>query len=263
MRYIPENNLAYPVLIKMDKNSCGSGFFLSSNQSFYLVTAKHVFLNPGSKELLCDKEFVITAYSQDPSIKTPMQIVVQWDLVKTNFKAHTTADVVIIKLGTIKVDPLTSEQKVFFFPGVKIAILPKGASIVWVDEKVFKKYEEVFISNEIFVLGYPVSIGQKGYEQIDINKPLIRHGIVAGKNENKRTIILDSPVYFGNSGGLVIEVDITTNGERRFLPIGIVSEYVPFVEELYSLQHKEITSINRTNSGYSVAVPIDVILDLI
>ncbi len=262
MRYIPENNLAYPILIKMDTGGCGSGFFLSSKESLYLVTAKHVFLNQKDNSFLCNKEFTITAYSSDLSIKEPMQVLIQLDSIKETIKKHNTHDVVIIKIGNIKYDKATNSSKAFFLDGIKVTKCPDGASIVWIVDNMFKKYEDVFISNEIFILGYPVSIGQKGYEQIDINKPLLRKGIVSGKNENKRTIILDSPVYFGNSGGLVLEVSIV-NGSPQFLPIGIVSEYVPFVEELYSLQHKEIISINRTNSGYSIAVPIDTILDLI
>ena len=80
------------------------------------------------------------------------------------------------------------------------------------------------------------------------------------KNEKNRTIILDVPVFFGNSGGLVVE---DQEEEPQFLPIGVISEYVPFVEELFSLQHNEVTSFSRQNSGYSIAVPIDTVLDLI
>lgn len=262
MRYIPENNLAYPVLIKMDTNSCGSGFFLKSKNGLYLVTAKHVLLKQTEDSFLCNKEFTITAYAEDPSIKEPILISVQIESVKNEVKKHTTSDIVVVKMGDIIFDSETKQKNIKFSGGIKPISLPKGALIVWVDDKFFKKYDDVFISNDIFVLGYPVSVGQKGYEQIDNSKPLLRKGIVSGKNEKKRTIILDSSVYFGNSGGLVLEVDVV-NGKTLFLPIGIVSEYIPFVEELYSLQHKEVVTINRTNSGYSIAVPIDTILDLI
>lgn len=263
MRYIPENNLAYPILIKMDTSSCGSGFFLKHENVLYLVTAKHVFINQNDNTFLCSKEFTLISYSQDISIKEPIQITIQLESVKEKIKKHSVSDTVVIKIGNIKIDEKTKSETSFFLTGVKVVSMPKGASMVWVDSKFFKKYDDVFVSNEIFILGYPVSIGQKNYEQIDVNKPLLRTGIVAGKNERKRTIILDAPVYFGNSGGLVLEVDAKPNGERLFLPIGIISEYVPFVEELYSLQHKEVVSINRANSGYSIAVPIDTILDLI
>ncbi len=262
MRYLPENNLAYPVLIKTDTSTCGSGFFLSSKGSLYLVTAKHVLVNQADENLLCKEEFTITAYSQNISVKDPIVILVTVSSVIDEIKKHPSSDVVLIKIGEIVIDPSTKSSKANFLKGVKVTSIPEGASIVWVSDEFFKKYDEVFISNDIFVLGYPVSVGQKGYEQIDPNRPLLRKGIVAGKNEKKGTIILDSAVYFGNSGGLVLEVNIV-GGKTRFLPIGIVSEYVPFVEELYSLQHKEVVTINRANSSYSVAVPIDKILDLI
>lgn len=262
MRYLPDDNLAYPVLIKLDTDRYGSGFFLRSKNSLYLVTAKHVFLNSTDGKFLCNKEFSITAYSRDLLVKEPILISVQLDSVRDEFKKHTSSDVIVMRMGDIRYEHEANLDRAFFLPGIKITACPIGASIVWVDEKLFKKYNDIFISNDIFVLGYPVSIGHRNYEQIDIMKPLLRKGIIAGKNERKRTIILDSPVYFGNSGGLVLEVDLI-GGEPRFLPIGVVSEYVPFIEELYSLQHKEVVSINRANSGYSVAVPIDNIIDLI
>ena len=263
MRYMPDNNLAYPILIKIDTGSCGSGFFLKSKNILYLVSAKHVFVKPSDDTFLCNKEFTLLAYSSDPMIKDPIKINVQFDSVKNDIKKHSTSDIVIIKVGEVIYNEVDKTDVANFLTGIKITSMPTGAQIVWMDDKVFKKYDEVFISNGVFILGYPVSVGQKGYEQIDIDRPLLRQGVVAGKNDKKRTIILDSPVYFGNSGGLVLEVDIDNLGQRTFLPIGVVSEYVPFVEELFSIQHKEVVSINRANSGYSVAVPIDTILDLI
>lgn len=262
MRHIPENNLAYPVLIKMDTNGCGSGFFLKSKNSLYLVSAKHVFLNQSDDSLLCKKEFSITSYAQDILIKEPMKITIQIELLKNEIKKHNIYDVVVIKIGDLKFNPETKIENVIFLDGVNATQLPEGFLIVWTSEEQIKKYDDVLISNDIYILGYPVSVGEKGNDQIDKDRPLLRKGIVAGKNESKRTIILDSPVYFGNSGGLVIEKE-ENNGIPSFLPIGIITQYIPFVEELFSLQHKEIVSINRANSGYSIAVSIDTILDLI
>jgi hypothetical protein len=45
-RAIPDDNLAYPVLITLGNGSSGSGFFLNTSDAVYLVTAKHVLFNP-------------------------------------------------------------------------------------------------------------------------------------------------------------------------------------------------------------------------
>src|ERR1700691_2639842 len=41
-RAIPDDNLAYPVLVTLGDNSSGSGFFLNDGNAVYLVTARHV-----------------------------------------------------------------------------------------------------------------------------------------------------------------------------------------------------------------------------
>jgi hypothetical protein len=87
------------------------------------------------------------------------------------------------------------------------------------------------------------------------DRPLLRKGIVAGKNPQRRSLILDSPIYFGDSGGPVFEIDRELL-ETRFRLIGVVREYVPFAEST-------CTSMQLQNSGYSVAAPMDAALNLI
>jgi hypothetical protein len=75
-RAIPDDNLAYPILITLGDNSSGSGFFLSSAGAVYLVTAKHVLFkdrpkqevdakNPDLQELRSAKATLL-CYSKDP-----------------------------------------------------------------------------------------------------------------------------------------------------------------------------------------------------
>ena len=42
MRDIPDDNLAYPVLISRDNKGVASGFYLNNGKEVYFVTAKHV-----------------------------------------------------------------------------------------------------------------------------------------------------------------------------------------------------------------------------
>jgi hypothetical protein len=62
-------------------------------------------------------------------------------------------------------------------------------------------------------------------------KPLLRRGIIAGKNEKVGTLILDLAVYPGNSGGPVVEVE-TVRSEKKFRVIGIMSQFVPIDESV-------------------------------
>ncbi len=107
------------------------------------------------------------------------------------------------------------------------------------------------------VFGYPSSIGLKNAPQIDYNRPLLRKGILAGTNPATRTLILDCPVYFGNSGGPVLEVD-RQGLTATFRIIGVVIQFIPFNETAGSQ-----TAMILSNSGYSVAVPMDFVLELL
>jgi hypothetical protein len=122
-----------------------------------------------------------------------------------------------------------------------------------------RKSEDVTLSNDVFLFGYPTSLGRS--DQLDKSTPLLRTGIVAGKTKDGRFVI-DCPVYFGNSGGLVIEVR-RQNTQSYYMGIGIAAEMIPFVEELWSKQFNAQTGIRYENSGYSIVEPMDRILELL
>lgn len=252
MRALPDNNLKYPVLISFEDGGTGSGFFLNnSDQSLYLVTAKHVLFNP-ENSLLRTKSIKITSYAEDSKIKDP--IVFGLDLETLSKQGFVVADdehdIVVVKImsGTIEIkgQKLSNPCK-----GVSKIKFPPGATLIVAEKLMCKKYDDVLIANDAFILGYPTSIGSKKYPQIDYQKPLIKKGIIAGKNESKKTIILDCEVYYGNSGGIVIELEQLDLSIKRPWVIGIVSELIIFSKKW------------DQNSGYSVVVPIDYALEII
>jgi len=124
-----------------------------------------------------------------------------------------------------------------------------------------KRFADVLIANEIFIFGYPRSLGIKDIPQFDYDRPLLRRGIVAGKNEKLKTIIIDCPAYGGNSGGIVVEVD-KQGLSRGFLVIGVLSQFVPFAEQWENKAHG-YSNVEISNSGYSVIVPMDMVLELL
>lgn len=112
-----------------------------------------------------------------------------------------------------------------------------------------KRFNDVLEGNRIFMFGYPTSITRSPH--LEISKPLLRKGIVAGKNPILNTIVLDCPSFYGNSGGLVLEREDKEDGKTYFLAIGLVSCLVPFEGSWFE------------NSGYSIAVSMDVVEELI
>ena len=68
-RSIPDDNLAYPVLIQLP-NEPASGFYLNTGNSLYLVTAKHVLFDPPTgnppTSHLHSGPMVLVSYSRDP-----------------------------------------------------------------------------------------------------------------------------------------------------------------------------------------------------
>ena len=77
-----------------------------------------------------------------------------------------------------------------------------------------------------------------------------------------KTIILDCPVYGGNSGGPVIQLFRSNNGVDEYKIIGVVSHYIPYVQEWVNSRDKLIHK-EYLNSGYSVITSFDPVLELI
>lgn len=257
MRDIPDDNLRYPVLITT-ADSTGSGFFINSDKATYLVSAKHVLADrqtDGSWQLKTGHVEVLF-YPQNLAVSEPS--VLSIDLGKLSaaghVRLHKDYDVCALKLGDV-----AASKEIRLPDSIRIKLRGPNTSIVGLPRRIFKKFDEVLVANEVFVFGYPNSLGTEG--QIDYSKPLLRKGITAGKNEKNRTIILDCPTYFGNSGGLVLQREHEAFGYKVYA-IGIVSEFVPFIERLHSLQYGT-ENVNIENSGYSIAVPIDTIEQLL
>jgi hypothetical protein len=124
-----------------------------------------------------------------------------------------------------------------------------------------KYFREILVANQIFLFGYPTSIGIKKNPEIDYLRPLLRTGIIAGINDQKKTIILDCPVNYGNSGGPVLEVE-EDGFARKFRVIGVVSKFVPAVEVWENKTHRYHYG-TITNSGYSIVIPMDFVMELI
>ena len=263
-RAIPFNNLAYPVLIEIPDRSSATAFYLRNDKHLYLVTAKHVLFTESQCKLRGTKANCLS-YPEDITVEDPIMIAI--DLNSCNneslIKYHQSHDVAIIQIGSIIKKADGSSFQIKFHKGVaQLKTKPAKPNIVVAEVEGTKAFDDVLISNDVFIFGYPTSIGIKKMPQFEYHRPLLRKGIIAGKNLKKETIILDCPAYYGNSGGPVIEVDHVGLTKKRYLLIGVLSEFIPYTETWENKTNK-LTHLEVSNSGYSVVTPIDKVLELI
>ncbi len=124
-----------------------------------------------------------------------------------------------------------------------------------------KTFDKVLIGNDTLMFGYPVSLALVPNAKIDFSRPLLGRGIVAGEDLPQHSIILDCPSYQGDSGAAVVEVDAVSPFQRSFYIIGVMSSFVPFADT-WKNEHFGYSNTTLENSGYSVIVPMDYVLEL-
>ena len=201
-----------------------------------------------------DAEFRAVSYSRDMSETARNVLIVNLHELQTagRLRGDVTADVLVMTVGTAS---STQPQMTSPVPGATWAeVAPLGT--VGVSREGVKTLNEVIVGNEVIMYGYPTSLGLQQIPQIDPFRPLLRKGVVAAKSLQRRSLVLDCPAYFGNSGGPVFEID-RGRTQISFRLIGVVTNYVPFIAT------DARTFVMQTNSGYSVATPMDAVLQLV
>lgn len=259
-RALPEDNLAYPVLATIPGVEDASGFYLNTPTNTYFVTAKHVLFDERGQ--LRGRTMTLLSYPKD--LRESGTNLFSLDLAALNrtgeVKQHATADVVVVRVATVVKDVTSSDPTRFLLQNVAgvtmVRVAPSG--ILGVAAAAITKYADVLVSNDVYLFGYPTSLGIQGSSQLDPLKPLLRKGIIAGLKPEPKSIVLDCPVYYGNSGGPVVEVD-RAFAQTTVKIIGVVSQFVPFDQNL--INHTPIQSLS--NSGYSVVTPMDFVLELV
>lgn len=257
-RALPDDNLAYPVLVELEGGGTGSAFYLNHDEGIYLVTAAHVFFDP-SGSVRTGKAKLIS-YPGDQTKQGRFVLTLQLDRLALNghLLRHQRHDVAVVFIARRD----ASKQLSQVGDGVEVVEIAKDASLLGVNLENTKVLKDVLVGNDIYLFGYPTSLGLRQTPQLDPERPLLRKGIIAGKNLSNETLIVDAPAYFGNSGGPVLEVEETNLGEYRYRIVGVVTQLVPF-EEQWENRTQHYINTTRTNSGYSIAVPMDPILELV
>jgi hypothetical protein len=255
MRNIPTDNLSYGLLITVQGGGSGSGYFINTADKTFLVTAKHVLFD--DKGNLRGDLTNIIAYTKDIEHNDTIEFEISLKGAQGagEILDNGKDDVVAILFGK------SNGQNQVSTPNyLKVTNQPSGG-IIGVAFASLKKIDEVLIANDVYIMGFPSSVGLKNIPQLDYKTPLVRKGIVAGKNKNLNTIILDCEVYPGNSGGPVIEVE-RDNLNFKYRLIGTISQYIPFALSVKDRTNKDF-GYALNNSGYSVIVPNDPVIELI
>jgi hypothetical protein len=231
-RAVPDDNLLYPVLITVGSQtgtqSFGSGFYLNKDNSVYLVTAKHVLVPPPVNgqpfvpvTLSCmsysnnlvpeDREYLATTYAnlnaQGLLKLSPDRDVAGVKLARTTLATEQSGQPVPGPTG--QVVPLPARDAatpppplpVSFYDGIAITS-PKPSNIHFATMDTIKRYADVLVGNDAIMYGYPLSLAGP----LDPLQPLLRRGLIAGVNQQNRTVIVDSPSY-RNSRGPVVELE--------------------------------------------------------
>jgi hypothetical protein len=250
--------LRWPVLIELGGGS-GSGIILALDDFIILLTAKHVIFNPNSGKLN-SAETVIFHYPHQPEITKARKLKIDLDGLNNNkfILQHTSLDIAVILLGVIKQD---SSEIPFAYYLPELVKSEEGLSrLVILDQSSVLKFNEVKLGTEILIYGFPKGLGIQGQKEFDSYKPILRRGIVAGKNFDSKTFILDCPVYPGNSGGPIIIFNPADPGQSKI--IGIVTQFIPYLEPQLN-KSKKLKNYNLSNSGLSIGISIEAIAQIV
>ena len=252
------SKMAYATLLNVDFKSTGSGIVLDSGTKLYLVTAKHVLYD--AHDVLVGKTLTATQY--DPTDISIQPRIFAIDLEQSTITTVGKHDLALIELGEIisrykDETSGTKRTRTAVHSHIKITSAGAGSGLPAKLSSLLP-LKEIELGADVFLLGYPTSLGLQGNEYYDFSRPLLRKGVVAGVNQNKGTFVIDCPSYPGNSGGPVIQ----KLSSGKFHLIGIVSKYIPF-ETRWHNSRERIVNIELSNSGYTVCVAVDEIINCV
>jgi V8-like Glu-specific endopeptidase len=258
MANIPNIHLALASLISIGKSS-GTGFIFRTDTFAYLVTARHVLYQDDGK--LRNPE--IEVCTPTTNLHDDSTFNYQIDLSIATHIFHKKNDVAIIKIAEVSNIRREGEEglvRLTYSKGITRTNQGYSKPTLCRIDKI-SLLNDVQISGDIYVSGYPTSLGIETNKQFDNTKPLLRKGIVANVYKETQTIILDCPVYGGNSGGPVIQV-LEIDGKKKYRVIGVVSQFIPFVQR-WKNERDRITNLEYLNSGYSVATSFDIVIEMV
>jgi hypothetical protein len=262
MPRIDQVQLAFPVLIEVS-GTTGSGFYLNDNDGIYLVTAKHVLFKK-SLETHTDP-VTLTSLQPDTGHKVAFRLDCRRLMDDGHLGKHLQADVAVCKIAALEAIEDLGRFRAYSFTELPGVSEPRPAEASDIEQAMMvrglprdqtARFDQVYVGDEILLFGYPTSLA--GDASFDRSIPLLRSGIIAGKT-NTGQIVIDCPVYYGNSGGLVaMPVE-----HGALVSVGVASRMVYYIEKTYSPRFEGPVALRHENSGYTLVEPIDRVFELI
>jgi len=261
--YLADELLRMPVLITLNNGSTGSGIFMQDSSNIFLITARHVLFDEGTNRFI-PESLKLKYYPKNITDGDTSIISIDFRKMKDSLvrfdKQH---DIAIIKIAHIEKNIGDTAFNVTLIPYLKT--IYNVTTLNQYPSKMTKKYSQIKIGTDIYLFGYPSSLGTKWvYPQsidiFDYDRPLLRSGIIAGKNDKLKTIIIDAPSYWGNSGGPVF-IKQTEFLQVSYHLVGIVSGFIPFYDYIHS-DKSGTYNLQVSNSGYSIIIPIEFAINL-
>lgn len=255
---VPQPYPDWIVQIQVGSSGLGTGFLLESSNNFiYLVTAKHVLFNPTNGALNATNAICRAFRTDVPADErlTQWTLNLQALLERNQIKSPPNRDIVAVQLcikigNTEKVDIVSYSGFITFDSTNSYLITAKPSQC--------SRMKDVPIGAETLSVGFSSSgtalHPPEAPDSVDAWTPLLRKGLVAGKYEKRGTLVLDSRVYPGDSGGPVMMKKYLSDTKYIFPLIGVQTQVVP---------GKDKWAKELSNSGYSVIEPLDSILDMI
>lgn len=242
---------SWAVLIRTTAGE-GSGFYMkdTARKIICLVTASHVIIDPIQKKLFSDS-ILFTSYKKNSqrddrdSFMVSLVAASQAGLLQYNIQD----DVAVIQFAK------SQDRAISYLPFVRK--VSKSNTFLNIPETTnFASITQLNTLLDIYTVGYPKSLTLVSF---DYNRPLIRKGMISGIDRKTNRIIVDCATYQGNSGGMVFALN-PMSGEVGI--VGLVSQFVPFEERWINEAYKYFNT-NVYNSGYSVVIPADLIMQQI
>lgn len=252
---IIERTIQPTVLIEVGKGSASGILVQDSTARISLITAKHVLFDSETNfSKLNDNKAIVYLYAKDFRKDSATHFVLDLPkLIKSNnLKVDSLHDILIVKLGFAE-----NSGAVKYYSGVYRAGHSVNYNPYYFDNNSIVFKDDLYLGEDLFVVGFPTSIGLKQIPQFDYYKPLLKRGAIASVSHTFDNYIIDCPVYHGNSGGPVfLERKGFDNYSLRL--IGIVTQFIPLINK--TLSQNDLT---EQNSSYGVIVPIEYGLKLV
>jgi hypothetical protein len=222
-----------------------TGFLVSIQNIFHLVTAKHVVMDRETRKIKDTNMHVFFNLKNGGIATRPVDEIKRRINVDWVFHENTEVDIAVIPFG---LDPQRDDVKV-------------------IQENLFLTPDRLFELYDVFFLSY-----QPGVKFEKKISPIFRSGTISIINEDK-TFYIDAPAFPGNSGSPVFlkpspirfdEKGIWISSDElggKF--IGIIGEYIPYEEVAISVQTGRPRVVFEENTGLSRVWSVDFVKELI